>query len=301
MNELSLSVDLVEEQIVRGNLRWLANFNEIHRSYRLEDLTIPLHASGGLQEKGFLLSRVFSSFVTPRYQVHLLVCTYPELNESTLRKLITLCKRKFGTENWTFLILVQSKPFDKSVKKTIETYEEAPVGISAYSLESKEAIASNNTLGRGLKKQLKLTEPTFEAFDLPDYVKSFTIALFAGTMTLLIVQWVTSLQIFGISHLPITIVSLILFSIIAGHLLYKSQYRTRLIMAVDGFELRKGKKVTKRKWAEFKDVAVFITPGHETYIRLYEEKGFFDIPLSRVGLSRKDTYNDIKQILNRKG
>lgn len=300
MNELNLVVDLVEEQIARGNLRWLANFNEIHRNYRMEDLTIPLYASGGLEEKGFLLSRLFSALVTPKYKVNLLVYTYQEFNESFVKKLITLCKRKFGTENWTFLALVQGKPFEKSVKKTIESYEEAPVGISAYSLESKESIVSNNTLGRGLKKQLKLAEPTFEAFDLPDYVKSFTIALFSGTMVLFTIQLISTLQIFTLTYLPITVMSLLFFSIIAGHLLYKSQYRTTLTMTSEGFELRRGKVSTKRKWAEFNDATIFITPRRETRIRLHEEKRTFDIPLSRVGLSRKDTYNNIKQILSKK-
>jgi hypothetical protein len=301
MNELNLAVDLVEEQIVRGNLRWLANFNEIHRNYRIEDLTTPLYASGSLQEKGFLLSRVFSALVTPKYKVNLLVFTYQDFNESFVKKLITLCKRKFGTENvWTFLALVQSNPFDKSVKKMIESFEEAPVGVSAYSLESKESVVSNNALGRGLRKQLRLAEPTFEAFDLPDYVKSFTMALFLGTIMLFTMQLISNLQIFSLAYIPITVMALILFSIIAGHLLYKSQYRTTLTMTTEGFELRKGKVSTKRKWAEFEDATIFITPRRETYIRLHEEKRTFDLPLSRVGLSRKDMYNNIKQILSKK-
>jgi hypothetical protein len=300
MNELNLAVDLVEEQIVRGNLRWLANLNEIQRNYRMEDLTIPLYASGSLQEKGFLLSRLFSALVTPKYKVNLLVYTSQEFDESLVKKTVTLCKRKFGVENWTFIALVQNAPFSKSIKKMIESYEEAPVGISAYSLESKEVAVSNNTLGRGLKKQLRLAEPTFEAFDLPDYMKSFTLALLVGTLMLLMVHLFSTLQVFTLAYLPITIMSLILFSIVAGHLLYKSQYRTTFTMTTDGFELQKGKSSIKRKWAEFKDATIFITPRRETYIRLYEEKRTFDIPLSRVGLSRKDTYNNIKQILSKK-
>lgn len=299
MNELDLTVDLVEEQIVRGNLRWLANLNEIHRNYRIEDLTIPLYASGGLEEKGFLLSRLFSSFVTPKYKVQLLVCAQEEFNESILKKLITVCKRKFGKDNWIFLALIQTRAIEKSVKKMIENFEESPVGITAYSLASKDYVVSNNPLGRGLRKQLRLTEPTFEAFDLPDYVKSFTICLASSTFILLMLQLVFSLSIFTVTYLPIIVMALLLFSIIAGHLLYKSQYHTTLTMTTEGFELRKGQSTTKKKWAEFKNATIFITSRRETLIRLYGENGTFDLPLSRVGLSRKDTFNSIKQMLGK--
>jgi len=299
MNELDLVVDLVEEQIVRGNLRWLANLNEIHRNYRMEDLTIQLYASGGLEEKGFLLSRLFSSFVTPKYKVNLLVLTQEEFNESILKKLITICKRKFGKDNWIFLALIQNKAFEKPAKKMIESFEESPVGITAYSLESKDYVVSNNPLGRGLKKQLRLIEPTFEAFDLPDYVKSFTIALSLSTITLFMVQLFSGLPIFTVTYLPVIVMTLLLFSIIAGHMLYKSQYRTTLTMTTEGFELRKGQSSTKKKWAEFKNATIFITSRRETLIRLHGENGTFDLPLSRVGLSRKDTFNSIKQMLGK--
>jgi hypothetical protein len=299
MNELNLTVDMVEEQIVKGNLRWLANLNEIHRNYRMEDLTIPLYASGGLEEKGFLLSRLFSSLVTPKYKVHLLVYTHEEFNESLLKKLITLCKRKFGKDNWIFLALIQTKAIEKSVREMIESFEESPVGVTAYSLESQDYVVSNNPLGRGLKKQLRLTEPTFEAFDLPDYVKSFTIALAVSTIMLLTVQFISALPIFTLAYLPITVMSVLLFSIMAGHLLYKSQYRTTLTMTAQGFELRKGQSSVKKKWADFKNATIFITSKRETLIRLHGENETFDLPLSRVGLSRKDTLNSIKQVLGK--
>ncbi len=300
MNELSLTVDLIEEQIVRGNLRWLANFSEIRRDFYMEDLKISLYASGGLEEKGFLLSRLFSSFVTPKYKVHLLACAFPELDEKYLRKLITASKKKFGEDDWIFLVLIQEKPIERTERKLIEDFGEQRIGVAICSSSSREEVVSDNVLGKGLKRQLKLTEPRFEAFDLPDYVKSFTIVFTLFTVILLTLHLFFTVPVFTISILPITLVLMFLFSIIGGHLLYKSQYRTTLLMTAEGFELHKGNSKVKKSWADFKDLAVHITSGRETYVRLYGEKETFDLPLSRIGISRKEAYNAIRQSIRRK-
>jgi hypothetical protein len=297
MDELNLTVDMIEEQIVKGNLRWLANLSEIHRDFQLEDIRIPLYASGGLEEKGFLLSRMFSTLVTPKYKVHFLVDTSPEFDERFLRKLITACKRKFGKDNWTFLVLVQNRAIEKSARNFIESLEDPTTGVVVYSPTPKDEAISKNVLGRGLKKQLRLTEAKFEAFDLPDYIKSFTIAFGISTLALVSLQTVFGISVFNLTILPITLLLLFLFSIIVGHSLYKSRYHTTLLMDTKGFELRKGQSLVKKKWTDFKDATIYITPRHETCIRLYGEKEKIDLPLSRTGLSRKEMYNNIRQML----
>jgi len=84
-------------------------FNEIHRNHPIEDLIFPIYAAGGLQEKGFLLSRVYSAIVTPRYKVHLLVYTAPR-SAKNIEKITFALKRKFQAPDWVFLILVQGQP-----------------------------------------------------------------------------------------------------------------------------------------------------------------------------------------------
>jgi hypothetical protein len=297
MDELSLTVDMVEEKIVKGNFRWLANFSEIIRDFQLEDLRIPLYASGGLEEKGFLLSRLFSTLVTPKYKVHFLLHTATEHDEKLLRKIVLACKRKFGEDAWVFLGLVQNKTMERSAKSFIERLEDPNVGIVACSLASKEEIVSKNVLGRGLRKQLKLTEAKFEAFDVPDYAKSLTIAMVFCLVVMLSIQVVFALPIFTLSALPFSVMGLLLFSVVVGHSLYKSRYHTALLMTTEGFELRKGPSVTKRKWADFRRATVYVSPKHEASIRLYGEIGKFDLPVSRTGLSRKDAYDSIAQLI----
>jgi len=297
MDELSLTVDLIEERIAKGNLRWLANFSEIQRDFELEDLRIPLYATGSLEEKGFLLSRLFSALVTPKYKVRFLFCTAQEFNEAMLKKLTTIAQRKFGRDDWIFVVFVQNEPINNSLRRTVESLENPQIGVVTYSLSSNEEAFSNNVLGKGLKKQLRLTQARFEALDMPDYVKSFAIIFSFGILLLFILQLFFNVPLLNPTAMPVAILVLLFFSIAAGHSLYKSQYHVTLLLTKEGFSLKKGNSLTERKWSEFKNAIIYVTPRRETYIRLYGENQSFDLPISRVGLSRKEAYNSIRQLL----
>ena len=294
--ELNFITDMVEEQIIKGHFRWLANFNEIHIDYAIGDIAFPIYASGGLQERGFVLSRIFSAFVTPKYKIHLLLYTAPEVNNKLLRKIILSCKNKFGADDWIFLGLVQSQPFEKTVKEAITSTADKTVGIAAFSLTSKEIVTSNNVLGKGLAKQLKLTEAKFEAFDLPNYLKSFTIVFGLGTLMLIVIA------LSGVPQAihPLTLLLMAVFSLIAGRSIYKSRYHMTLSLNSRGFRLQEGRKVTEGKWSNYSDVTMYITPKMETCLRLHLKEETFDLPLSRVGISRKEAYNAIRQLIKKK-
>ncbi|MEM3618643.1 MAG: hypothetical protein QXK47_06200 [Candidatus Bathyarchaeia archaeon] len=295
MYELNFAIDMVEEQLVRGNLRWLANFSEIHKDYTIDDVTFPLYASGSLQEKGFFLSRIFSALVTPRYKIHLLIYTGQNFDPKLVRKLVLACKNKFGSEDWIFLGLVQREAFQKAIKEVVANTADKNVGIVAYSLASKERVTSENVLGKGLAKQLKLTEAKFEAFDLPNYLKSFTITFF------FIVLFLVFLTVSGIQNIvnPLSLLIAIIVSLLVGHRLYKNRYHTTLSMNSKGFQLWEGKTMKEGRWTDFSDVTIYVTPKRETCLRLYSKNGTFDLPLSRTGLSRKETYTMIKQLIKR--
>lgn len=298
MYELDFITDMVEEQLVKGNLRWLANFNEIHRDYAIGDIAFPIYASGSLQERGFFLSRIFSALVTPKYKIHFLLYTSQEVNPKFLRKMILACKNRFGADDWVFLSIVQSQAFEKTVKDTITSIADRTVGIAAYSLALKETVPSDNVLGKGLAKQLKLTEAKFEAFDLPNYVKSFALVFCLGTLMLIAISLLGVPQ--ALSNPPLTLLLMAIFSLIVGHHVYKTGYHVTLSLNNRGFQLRKGKKITEGKWSNYTDATIYITPKYETCIRLHSKEGTFDLPISRVGLSRKNAYNAISELIKKK-
>jgi len=287
---------MMEEKLVKGNLRWLANFNEIHRDYAIADIAFPIYATGSLQERGFLLSRIFSALVTPRYKIHFLLHTSPEVDPKFLRKMILSCKNKFGEDDWVFLGLVQSQPLGKTTKETVADITDKNIGIAIYSLAPKETVTSNNVLGKGLAKQLKLTEAKFEAFDLPNYLKSFVMILALGMLLLIFLYFSGLRQAISL----LTLLLMVIFSLISAYPVYKTRYHIALSINSKGFHLRKGKTITEGKWSNYTDATIYITPNYETCIRLHSKEETLDLPLSRVGLSRKDAYNAIRKLIKRK-
>jgi len=292
-----LIVDLVEEQLTKGKFRWLANFKELYKNYRIGEFTFPLYATGGLEERGFFLSRIFSAFVTPKYKVHFLLYSAPKIDMKLVRNLIIQSKKRFTGEDWIFLGLFQANPIDKNVKEAVENIADKRVGIVLHSLASKDVIASKNVLGKALQKHLKIAEAKFEAFDLPNYLKSFAITFFLCILALIAIAFLGN---FPQIVRPETILVVATISLIAGHKLYKTRYHTTLTLTKNGFELREGKTIKKHKWIEFDEITISITPRYETYIRLRAKKKTLDLPLSRIGISRKDAYTLIRQLIKKK-
>lgn len=296
MYELRFITDLVEEQLVKGHLRWLASFSEIRKDYVVEDVTFPIYASGGLQEKGFFLSRIYSALVVPKYKVHLLLYTSPEINTNLLRKMILALKHKFGAEDWIFIVLVQGQPIGKALKESVEGIEDKTVGVCAYGVGAKELVTSNNVLGRGLSKQLKLNEAKYENFDVPNYLKSFTATFALGVLLLVFLALSGAREAIS----PITLMIMLIFSIIIGQVIYKSRFHMSVSIDSRGFQVREGKKIKEGKWTDYSGLSIFISPKLETFLRLKKKDAMFDLPLSRAGMPRRETYSMVKQLMKKK-
>jgi hypothetical protein len=262
----------------------------------VEDITFPIYASGGLQEKGFFLSRIYSALVTPKYKVHLLLYTSPEITPNFLRKIILASKHKFGSEDWIFLALAQGQPVGKALKESVEGVDDKTVGIAAYGVGAKDAVTSNNVLGRGLAKQLKLNEAKYENFDVPNYLKSFTATFALGVFLLVFLAMSGARQAIQ----PLTLMIMLVFSIIVGYVIYKSRYHTSVSIDSKGFQLREGKKIKEGKWSDYSGLSIFISPKLETYLRLKSKDATFDLPLSRTGMPRRETYSMAKQLMKKR-
>lgn len=73
---------------------------------------------------------------------------------------------------------------------------------------------------------------------------------------------------------------------VLGWRLYK--YRYHMVFAYDdeGFTLKKGKgEEVKHKWKDFSQVSLFRTDYGELAVRLYINKEFFDLPMSKLKLN----------------
>jgi hypothetical protein len=90
------------------------------------------------------------------------------------------------------------------------------------------------------------------------------------------------------------------FCLIIGHQIYKSRYHTVLTLGSRGFKLKQGNNVKEGKWSNYSDISIYITPKHETCLRLHSKDNTFDLPLSRAGVSRREAYTAIKQLVLKK-
>jgi predicted aminopeptidase len=93
---------------------------------------------------------------------------------------------------------------------------------------------------------------------------------------------------------------MLVFSIIVGYVIYKSRYHMSVSIDSKGFQLREGKKIKEGKWTDYSGLSIFISPKLETFLRLKSKDATFDLPLSRTGMPRRETYSMVKQLMKKK-
>jgi hypothetical protein len=93
---------------------------------------------------------------------------------------------------------------------------------------------------------------------------------------------------------------LAILSLAIGQVIYKSRYHTSIQISGKGFTLREGNKVKTRKWADFQNVSEIISSNLEVFLRLKSKDESIDLPIGRTGMPRRETYNIIKHLIQRK-
>jgi hypothetical protein len=146
--------------MMTGKGRWVADFNESFRDYRVGDVTFDVFISGNTRMKGFVLSRLYSFFLNPNYEVGFFAIRMPPHDQLTgrrLRKWILAVKAAMRkTEmKWAWLAILGDAPND-STKKYVREATDSDVGIVYVDLSSREILPSDTYLGRQLKRYVKL-------------------------------------------------------------------------------------------------------------------------------------------------
>lgn len=154
------TITRLEKEMMKGRPRWVADFNESFRGYRVGDVTFDLFISGNTRVKGFLLSRFFSFFLNPNYEVGFFAISTGQENEPNPRRLrkwilaVKSCMTK-SEMRWAWLALLGQFPSD-SARKCVQEATDPNVGVAYIDLGSRQVIAAETYLGRQLKKYVKL-------------------------------------------------------------------------------------------------------------------------------------------------
>lgn len=154
------AIQKLEKEMMTGKGRWVADFNESFRGYQVGDVTFDLFISGNTRMRGFIVSRVFSFFLNPNYEVGFFAISVPPVENLNSRKLrkwmlaVKSCVRK-SEMKWAWLALLGDSPTD-SVRQIVEEATDSAVGVAYVNTSSREIISADTYLGRQLKRYIKL-------------------------------------------------------------------------------------------------------------------------------------------------
>jgi len=150
----------LEKEMMTGRGRWVADFNESFLKYRVGDLAFDLFISGNTRVKGFLLSRLFSFFLNPNYEVGFFAISTDSANEPNPRRLrrwilaVKSCMKKLEMK-WAWLVFVGQSPSD-SARKCVQEATDRDVGVAYLDVDSRQVVSADTYLGRQLKKYVKV-------------------------------------------------------------------------------------------------------------------------------------------------
>lgn len=146
--------------MMTGRARWVADFNESFRDYHVGDVTFDLFISGNTRVKGFVISRFFSFFLNPNYEVGFFAISLDpddKLSSRWLRKRILAVKSVMSKSEmkWAWLTII-GQSTSESATRCIKEATDPSVGVAYIDITSRQTISADTYLGRQLKKNVRL-------------------------------------------------------------------------------------------------------------------------------------------------
>lgn len=145
----------IEQNLMLGRGRWVADFTEAFRDFPVGEHTFDLFVRGGTRPKGFLLSRLFAYFSMPNYNVGLFAKHVPGdeaslKHEADLMGLVDAVMERAARTNtrWSWLVLVSPGSFPDEVVSVVDGFDRPELGISLVDLADRDIDTSANALGR---------------------------------------------------------------------------------------------------------------------------------------------------------
>lgn len=164
MKQSSLTVEeyiaKLEKGLMSGRGRWIADFNESHRNFRIGDVEFDLLIEGNTRMKGFLLSRLFSFLLNPNYSVSCFILSTKstrKLDQNFLKKVLASIRSymKKNEIKWSWLFIFSTEK-TQSLKNVIQRIDDQTIGVVLIDVNSKEMFPSDSYLGKQAKRFVKI-------------------------------------------------------------------------------------------------------------------------------------------------
>lgn len=153
-------INQLEKSLITGRGRWIADFTESKRNYRIDDVEFDAFIEGNTRMKGFLLSRLFSFLLNPNYAVNCFVLSTKSgrnLDEHLFRKALAAIRSYMKNNeikwSWLFIYSTEKMPHLRSV---IEKMDDQTIGVVFVDIRFKEVSHSNSYLGKQAKGFVKV-------------------------------------------------------------------------------------------------------------------------------------------------
>ena len=139
----------LENNLMLGSGRWIADFTESFWDFRVGDTTFEMLILGNMRPRGFLLSRFFAWLTLPAYGVACFAYTKdPQLNRlgTQIRSIKRYMKEQDLT--WSWFVLPGEDPLTKRARAVVQKNDLREIGIVLVDLTAQEVVTNDSFLGR---------------------------------------------------------------------------------------------------------------------------------------------------------
>jgi hypothetical protein len=150
----------LEKTLMGGRGRWIADFNESHKNFRIGDIKFDVLIEGNTRMKGFVLSRLFSFLLNPNYSVSCFILSTKsvrKLDQNSLRKVLAAIRSYMKKKEikWSWLFIFSTEKM-QSLRNMIQKMDDQTIGVAFVDINSKEIFHSNSYLGKQAKRFVKI-------------------------------------------------------------------------------------------------------------------------------------------------
>jgi hypothetical protein len=143
----------LEDNLMVGAGRWVADFTESFWDYPMGDLTFDMFITATVRPRGFFLSRVAAWLTTPNYYVACFAYSKdPALADlhDVLRTISTFLKQEEFA--WAWLVIPHEGAFSRKAKSMVQSTSVHEIGIALVDLSSQEIVTSESHWGRRMPR-----------------------------------------------------------------------------------------------------------------------------------------------------
>ncbi|MFQ5968707.1 MAG: hypothetical protein ACE5MI_14075 [Acidimicrobiia bacterium] len=146
----------LEDRLMVGYGRWVADFNESFRDLQVGDTLYDMVLEGNMRPKGFLVSRFFAWIAMPAHQAATFV-VQSDANASQVGTMRKDIQDYMGERDlsWSWLVLLRQGPFTRKARLLVEKDKTRELGLALVDLEAREITHSRSYIGRRMPQFLK--------------------------------------------------------------------------------------------------------------------------------------------------